>query len=129
MPIKDQSKTTKTRFCMLFHKNNTFWWIELGPMLNQENVQSPILKCERNCFVFFVMEVYAERTMERLNSGESKTIFRNISCTVIIGQTKSERKAWQEEEETRKDTSIVLIHQEQFCTSELFKVIQDAVSL
>ena len=40
--------------------------------------------------------------MERLSSGESKTIFRNISCTVIIGLTKSGRKAWQEEEETRK---------------------------
>ena len=67
--------------------------------------------------------------MERLNSGESKTIFRNISCIVIIGLTTSGRKAWQEEEETRKDTSIVLIRQERSCTSELFKVIQDAVSL
>ena len=56
------------------------------------------------------MEVYTEKTMERLNSGESKTIFRNISCIVIIGLTKSGRKAWQEEEETRKNTSIVLIH-------------------
>ena len=27
--------------------------------------------------------------MERLNSGVSKTIFRNISCIVIIGLTKS----------------------------------------
>ena len=60
--------------------------------------------------------------MEQLNSGESKTIFRNISCIVIIGQTKSGRKVWQEEHETRKDTSIVLFHQEQSCTSELFKV-------
>ena len=75
------------------------------------------------------MEVYTEKMMERLNSGESKTIFRNISCIVIIGLTTSGRKAWQEDEETRKDTSIVLIHQEQSCTSELFKVIQDAVSL
>ena len=56
--------------------------------------------------------------MERLNSGESKNIFRNISCIVIIGLTKSGRKAWQEEEETRKDTSIVPIHQEQPCTPE-----------
>ena len=38
-------------------------------------------------------------------------------------------KAWEEKEETRKDTSIVLIHQEQSFNSELFKVIQDAVSL
>ena len=41
----------------------------------------------------------------------------------------SGRKAWQEEEETGKDSSIVLIRQEQSCTSELFKDIQDAVSL
>ena len=75
------------------------------------------------------MEVYPEKTMERLNSGESKTIFRNISCIVIFGLTKSGRKAWQEEEETRKDTSIVLISHEQSCTSELFKAIQDAVLL
>ena len=32
-------------------------------------------------------------------------------------------------EETRKDFNVVLILQEQFCTSELFKVIQDAVLL
>ena len=67
--------------------------------------------------------------MEQLNSGELKTIFKNISCIVIIGLTTGGRKAWQEKEEARKDTSIVLIHQEQSCTSELFKVIQDAVSL
>ena len=76
------------------------------------------------------MEVNPEKTMERLNTGESKTIFRNISCIVIIGLTKSGRKAWQEEEEeTRKDTSIVRIFQEQLFISELFRVIQDAVSL
>ena len=37
------------------------------------------------------------------------------------------RTAWQEEEDKRKDFSIVLILQEQFCTPELFKVIQDAI--
>ena len=75
------------------------------------------------------MEVYLDKLMERLNSGEAKTIFKDISCIVIIGLTTSGRKAWQEEEETRKDTSIVPIRQEQSCTSELFKAIQDAVSL
>ena len=103
---------------------------EFGPMLNQENIRSPIMKCRRNQYIFIVMEVYLEKLMERLNSGELKTIFRNISCIVIIGLTTSGRKAWQEEEEeTRKDTSIVLLHQEQYCASELFKAIQDAVSL
>ena len=67
--------------------------------------------------------------MERLNSGKLKTIFRNMSSIVIIGLTTSGRTAWQEEEETRKDFNIVLIRQEQSCTSELFKVIQDAILL
>ena len=58
-----------------------------------------------------------------------KIISRNISCIVIIGLTESGRAAWQEEEEKRKYFSIVLILPEQFCTSELLKVIQDAVLL
>ena len=59
------------------------------------------------------MEVYLETMMERLNSGESKTIFGNISCVVIIGLTTSGRAAWQEEEEEkRKDFSIVLVFPE-----------------
>ena len=37
---------------------------------------------------------------------ESKTIFKNMSCIVIIGLTTSGRKTWQEAEETRKYTSI-----------------------
>ena len=58
------------------------------------------------------MEVYPEKVMEQLKSGESKTIFRKFSGIVIIGLTISGRKAWQEEEETRKDTRIALIRQE-----------------
>ena len=48
------------------------------------------------------MEDCIEKMMEQLNSGESKTIFKNISCIVISGLTKSGRIPWQEEEETRK---------------------------
>ena len=70
-----------------------------------------------------------EKMMEQFNSGELKKIFRHISCIALIGLIASGRKAWQEEEEIRKNTSIVLIRQEQSCTSELFKVIQDALSL
>ena len=66
--------------------------------------------------------------MERLSSGELKTIFRNIFSIVIIGLTTSGRKAWQEAGETRKDFNIVLIHQDKkFFISELSKVIQDAI--
>ena len=42
---------------------------------------------------------------------------------------KSGRAAWQEREEEKKKISIVLILQEQFCMSKLFKDIQDAVLL
>ena len=56
-------------------------------------------------------------------------IFRIILCFVIIGLTKSGRTAWQEEEDQKKKISIVLILQKKFFTSELFKVIQDAISL
>ena len=66
---------------------------------------------------------------KKLINGELKRIFRNISRTVLIGLTTGGRKAWQEEEETRKDTSIVLILHEQFCISELFKDIQVAALL
>ena len=85
---------------------------ELGPRLHQENIRSQIVQCRRNKFIFCVMEAYLEKTTERLTSGESKTIFRKISRIVLIGLTTSGRKPWQEEEETRKDFSIVLIHQE-----------------
>ena len=62
------------------------------------------------------MEDYIEKIMEQLNSGESKTIFKkHFLYIVIIGLTTSGRKAWQDEEETRKDTSVVLIHKEQSC--------------
>ena len=58
-----------------------------------------------------------------------KDHLQNHFVFVIIGLTKSGRTAWQEEEDKRKDFSIVLILQEQFCTSELSKVIQDAILL
>ena len=74
-------------------------------MLNQENIQSPLMKCRRNWFIFFLMEVYLENMMEQFNSGDLKKIFRNISRTVLIGLIASGRKPWQEErKETRKDT-------------------------
>ena len=101
---------------------------ELGPMLNQGNIHSPIMKYRKNWFIFFVMDkMCIEKMMERFNSRQLKEIFRNISCLALIGLIASGRKAWQEEEETRKYISAVLILLEQLCISELFKDIQDAV--
>ena len=95
------------------HKNYTYWWKELGPILNHKIIRPPTIQCRRNWSILFVMVVYFEKMMERLNSGEWKIIFGIILCILDIGLTKSGRAAWQEEAETREDTSIVQIHQEQ----------------
>ena len=58
-----------------------------------------------------------------------KMIFGTNLRILDIGLMKCGRAPWQEEEETRKDTSTVLILQEQLCISELFKDIQDAILL
>ena len=64
-PIKGQSKTTKTRFCQLIHKNYTYWGKNLYWQLNHKNIRPPIIQCRRNWWIFFVMEVYLETMMER----------------------------------------------------------------
>ena len=43
---------------------------ELGLILNHKNIRSPTIQCQRNWSIFFVMVVYHEKMMERLNSGE-----------------------------------------------------------
>ena len=63
---------------------------------------------------------YREK-MERLNSGDWKMIFGINLRYLNIGLMMYGRAKWQVAEATRKDFSIVLILQEQFCTSELFK--------
>ena len=45
--------------------------------------------------------------MKQLNSGETTTIFKNISCVVIIRLTTSGRKPWQEDEETKKNIPVL----------------------
>ena len=76
------------------------------------------------------MVIYLEKTMERSNSGDHKIIFGTILSNLNICLMKSGRAQWQKAEETRKDFNIVLIHQDKKSfISELFKVIQDAVSL
>ena len=69
-PIKGQSKKkTKTRFCQLMHKNHTHWGKNLDRCWTRRNIQSSIMKCRRNSFIFFVMEDYIEKMMEQLISG------------------------------------------------------------
>ena len=51
---------------------------ELGPVLNHKIIRPPTSQCRRNCSIIFVMVIYFEKMMGRLNSGESKTILRDI---------------------------------------------------
>ena len=68
--------------------------------------------------------------MERLNSGDEKIIFGTNLRILDNGLMKCGRLKWQEAEVTRKDFNIVLTRQDKkFFISELFKVIQDAISL
>ena len=60
---------------------------------------------------------------------DERIIFGTILCILNIGLMKGGKVQWQKEEETRKDFSIALILQEKFFTSELFKIVQDAIPL
>ena len=67
--------------------------------------------------------------MERFISGRLRIIFRVnfhkfLSSLSIVG-----KHAWQQEEEQKGDSSIVLMRKEQLYISEFFKDIQDAILL
>ena len=102
---------------------------ESGLMLSHKIIRPPIIHCRRNWSTFFVMVIHFENMMERLNSGNKKIIFRTNLCILDIGLTKRRRAAWQKAEETWNYFSFVLNLQENFFTSQLFKVIQDAILL
>ena len=67
--------------------------------------------------------------MEQFNSGESSFIFEINSHKYSIGLMSVGKLAWQHEDEQKGDSSTVLMFQEQFFASALFKDIQDAISL
>ena len=84
---------------------------EIGPILNHKIIQPSIIQCPSNWALFFVMVIYLEKMMERLNSGDWKMIFENISSNLNIDLMICWRARWQEAEATRKDIEIELIHQ------------------
>ena len=103
-PIKGQSKTTKTYFCQFNHKNYTYW----GKNLDR----------------YGTTRLFAHRLFSVEEIDQSSSSWKSTSRRRWSG-----RASWQEKEETRKGFSIVLILQEKFFTSELFKVIQGAILL
>ena len=67
--------------------------------------------------------------MEQFNSGESSFIFGINFHKTNIGRMIVGKFAWQQEEEQKGDISTALIFQEQMFIFELFKDIQDVISL
>ena len=64
----------QTRTCRFFHKEQFILGKELGPMLDQGNIHSPIMKYRRNWFFFVMENKYIEKMTEQFISGESKKI-------------------------------------------------------
>ena len=116
---------------LLAHLQELYLFLkEYGLTLNQELNRISRTQWQKDWLLFFVMVIYLENKMLRLNSGDYKIIFGTILRTLSIGLMKSGRARCKEAEATRKDFNIVLIRQDKkFFTSELFKVIQDAIPL
>ena len=67
--------------------------------------------------------------MEQFNSGELNFICGINFHKFLVGRMIVGKFACQQEEDQKEDISTVLIFQEQFFTSALFKDTQDVISL
>ena len=116
---------------LLAHLEEFFLLVkQYGLILSQELNLIKHTKCQNDWLLFFVMVIYLNHKMERLNSGDWKMIFGTNLSTLNIGLMICGRAWWQEAEATRKDFNIVLTRQDKkFFIFELFKVIQDAIPL
>ena len=123
-PQRRYSNSSSTRTIRIGERT----WTDVEPgkySLNDYSVSKKLIHLSSSSWKSTSRQWWSDWVLEK-----KKIIFRNIFCIVIIGLTKSGRAPWQEEEDTRKDISFVLILQEQFfCTSELSKVTQDAILL
>ena len=116
---------------LLAHLQELYLFVkEYGLILNQELNLIKRTQWQNEYKLFFDTENYLEKKMVRSNSGDWKMIFRTNMSIPNVGLLICGRARWQEAEATRKAFNIALIHQdEKFFTSELFKVIQDAIPL
>ena len=67
---------------------------ESGLMLSQKIILQSITQFQNNWVLVFVMVIYLEKTMERLNSGEWRNIFGTILNDLNVGLVKSGRVHW-----------------------------------
>ena len=69
-PIKGESKITKTYSCLLIHKNCTYRGKNLDLHCARRLFAHRLPSVKTDWVLFFVMVIYFEKKMERLNSGE-----------------------------------------------------------
>ena len=101
-------------------------WIDIEPGESSFSAH----EISKKVSIFFdTLTQYNEKTTEQFNSGRSRIFFRINFHKYLIGQTIVGYYAWQQEEDQKGDISTALIFQEQMFISELFKVIQDVISL
>ena len=87
-PIQGESKTKNTYLCLLIYKNCTCLVKDLGLILSQKLFRLSLIQCQNDWVLFFVMVIYLEKKMQRLNSGDQKMVFGTNLSTLNIGLTK-----------------------------------------
>ena len=106
------------------------WTRENGLTLNHQNKILPRTKSRKKWSVFFdTTKQYSGKTMEQFNSEELNFIFEINSHKYSTVLMSVGNLVWQQEEVQKEDISIVLIIQEQFFTSVLFRDTPDVISL
>ena len=130
MPIEGKSKTTKKRTCWLLTNNSPYWGKDLGPMLNQGNIHSPI-------------PIFSKKLIHLLRLG--KQVHREDDGAIEFWRIKDNLQKhfpycpyWSDDRWKKRmaggggnkkryqyctDSSGTVVH------PELFKVIQDAILL
>ena len=101
-------------------------WIDIEPgnsSLSAYEISKKVIHLLRHS------QTVQRKKTEQFNSGRSRIIFRVSFHRHLIGLTIVGKHAWQQEEDQKGDISTALIFQEQLFTSELFKDIQDVISL
>ena len=88
LPVDQRPKQNhKEENLLTLHQEQFLLGKELGLMLNQGNILSPVMKYRKKRCIFFVIHnMCIERKMEQFISGELRKISRNISCVLFIGQ-------------------------------------------
>ena len=127
--IEGKSKTTQERTCWLFTEHHSDEWKKVDWYWTEKFLPLFVRDLEESnpFFLFSISTTRRTRSSSILENKElsSESISTN---TVFIGLMIVGKYAWQQEEERKGDISTVLIFQE-VLFSDLFKDIQDAISL